>query len=82
MSDKIKKNEVGGACSTDGGSRGVYRDLVRTPEGKRPLGRSSLRWEDNIKMNLQEVGLEDMDWIRDRDKWRAIVNAVMNLRFP
>ena len=57
--------------------------LVGKPEGKRPLGRPSCRWEDNIKMDLQEVGCRDMDWIKlaqDRDSWRAIVNAVMNVR--
>ena len=61
----------------------VYRDLVGKPEGKRPLGRHRRRWEDNIKMDIQEVGCGDMDWIKlvqDRDRWRAIVNSVMNLR--
>jgi len=65
--------------------RGVYRVLVGKPEGKRPLGRPRHRWENNIKMDLQEVGCGGMDWIelaRDRDRWRALVNAVMNLRFP
>jgi hypothetical protein len=65
--------------------RGVYRVLVRRPEGKRPLGRPRRRWKGNIKMDLQEVGWEDMDWMylaEVRDRWRAIVNAVMNLRFP
>jgi len=64
--------------------RGVYSVLVGKPEGKRPLGRPRRRWEDNIKMDLQEVGLWGMDWIelaQDRDRWRAFVNAVMNLRF-
>jgi hypothetical protein len=63
---------------------GLYRVWVGKPEGKRPLGRPRHRWEDNIKMDLQEVGCGVMDWIklaRDRDKWRAVVNAVMNLRF-
>ena len=63
--------------------RGVYRVLVRKPEAKRPLGRPSCRWGDNIKMNIQEVGCWDMDWIelaQDRDRWRALVNAVMNPR--
>ena len=63
--------------------RGVYRILVGKLEGKRPLGRPRRRWEDNIKMDLQEVGCECMDWInlaQDRDRWRALVNAVMNLR--
>jgi len=68
-----------------GEGRGVYRVLVGKPGGKRPLGRSWRRWEDNIKMNLQEVGCGGMDWIepaKDRDRWRALVNAVMNLRVP
>jgi len=68
-----------------GESGGVYRVLVGKPEGKTPLGRSRHRWEDNIKMDLQEVGCEDMDWIelaQDKDRWRALMNAVMNLRFP
>ena len=55
------------------------------PEGKRPLGRPRRRWEDSIKMDFQEVGCGGMDWIelaQDRDKWRALVNVVMNLRVP
>jgi len=58
---------------------------VRKPEGKRPLGRLRPRWEDNIKMNLQEVGCGGMDRIKvaqDKDSWRALVNAVMSLRVP
>ena len=68
-----------------GHSRGVYRDLVGKPEGKSPLGRPRCRWKDNIKMNLQEVGCVGMDWIdlaQDRERWRALVNAVANLRVP
>jgi len=68
-----------------GERRGVYRVLVGTPEGKRPFGRPRHRWEDNIKMDLQEVGGGGMDWIdlaQDRDRLRALVNAVMNLRVP
>jgi hypothetical protein len=63
--------------------RGVYRVLVGKPVGKRPLGRPRGRWEDNIKADLQEVGCVGMDWIelaKDRDRWRTLVNAVMNLR--
>jgi hypothetical protein len=65
--------------------KGVYRVLVGKPEGKRPLGRPRRRWEDKIKMDLQEVGWGSMDWIQlaqDRHRWRALVNAVMNLRVP
>jgi hypothetical protein len=63
----------------------AYRVLVGRPEGRRPLGRPRRRWEDNIKMDLQEVGWWGMDWIElaeDRDRRRAFVNAVMNLRVP
>jgi hypothetical protein len=68
-----------------GERRGVYRVLVGKPEGKRPLERPRRRWEDNIKMNLQEVGCGGMDWIElalDTDSWRVLVNAVMNFRVP
>jgi hypothetical protein len=66
-----------------GEGRGAYRVLVGRPKGRRPLVRPRHRWEDNIKMDLQEVGWGDMDWIdlaQDRDRWRTVVNAVMNLR--
>jgi hypothetical protein len=68
-----------------GESRSVYGVLVGKPEGKRPLGRPRRRWEDNIKMDLQEVGCGSMVWIelaQETDRWRAFVNAVMNLLVP
>ena len=66
-------------------SRIAYRVLVGKPEGKRSLGRPRRRWEDNIRMNLREVGCDRGEWIdlaEDRDQWRAYVRAVMNLRVP
>ena len=68
-----------------GEEKGVYRVLVGKPEGRRPLGRPRRRWVDNIRMDLQEVGCGYMDWIglaQDRDKWRTLVSAVMNLGVP
>jgi len=68
-----------------GEERWVYRFLVGKPEGKRPLGRPRRRWFDNIRMDLQEVRCGYLDWIgldQDRESWRALVSAVMNLRFP
>jgi hypothetical protein len=68
-----------------GKERGVYRILVEKPEGKRPLARPRRRWEDNIKLNLQEVVCGGTDWIelaQERNRWRALVNAVMNHRAP
>jgi hypothetical protein len=65
--------------------KGVYRVLVGKLEGKRPLGRPRRRWEENIKMDLQEVGCGDMDWIelaQNRNRWRVVLNAVTNLRVP
>jgi hypothetical protein len=68
-----------------GERRGAYRALVGKPEGGRPLGKPRHRWEDNIKMDLREVGWGGTDWTnlaQDRDRWRALVNAVMNIRVP
>jgi hypothetical protein len=68
-----------------GEKRNVYRMLVGKPEGKRPLGRPMRRWENNIRMDLREIGWEGVDWIHlalDRDQWWAVVNMVMNLRVP
>ena len=68
-----------------GEERGAYRVLVEKPEGKRPLGRPRRRWVDNIRMDLQEVGCGYVDWIglaQDRERWRTLVSAIMNLRVP
>jgi hypothetical protein len=65
-----------------GEERKVYKVLVGKPKGKRPLGRPRRRWEDGIRMDLSQIGLGDVVWIRlsqDRDRWRAVVSAVMNL---
>jgi hypothetical protein len=65
--------------------RGAYNILAGWPEGRRPLGRPRRRWEDNIKMDLMEIGFWDVDWIhcaQDRDRWRALANTVMNLLVP
>jgi hypothetical protein len=68
-----------------GENRNAYRLLVGKSVGKRPLGRPKRRWVDNIRMNLAEVGCGDVDWIglaQDRNRWRALVNSVLNLRVP
>ena len=82
---KSRRMRWAGHVARIGERRGVYRVLVGKPEGKRPLGRPRHRWEDNIEMDLQEVGCGVMDWIemaQDRDRWRALVNAVLILRVP
>jgi hypothetical protein len=74
-----------GHVALTGKGRAAYRILVGRPEGKRPLGRRRRRWEDNIKMDLREIGIDGANWIRlnqDRVHFRAFVNTVMNLRFP
>ena len=82
---KLRRMRCAGHVARVRQRRGVYRVLVEKPKGKRPLGRPRRRWEDNIKMNLQDVGWGAMAWIdlaQDRDRWRALVTAVMNLQFP
>ena len=76
---------MGWACGAYGWEERVYRVLVGKPEGRRPLGRPRRFWVDNIRMDLQEVGCGYMDWIglaQDRDRWRTLETAVMNLRVP
>jgi hypothetical protein len=76
---------MGGTCSSNGEKKNAYSLLVGKPEGKRPLGRPRRMWVDNIKMDLGEVGWGDVDWIglaQDRNRWRALVNSVLNLRVP
>ncbi|KAJ4450659.1 hypothetical protein ANN_02088 [Periplaneta americana] len=82
---KSRRLKWAGHVARMGESRNAYRVLVGRPEGKRPLGRPRRRWEDNIKMDLREVGYDGRDWInlaQDRDQWRAYVRAAMNLRVP
>jgi hypothetical protein len=82
---KLRRMRWAGHVARMGEGRGAYRVLVGRPEGRRPLGRPRRRWGNNIKMDLQEVGWGGMDWIdnvQDRDRWRALVSAVMNLRVP
>ena len=83
---KFISNEMGRACGTYGGrGRGMHKVLVGKSEGKRPLGRPRRRWEDNIKMALEEMGRGCGDWMelaRDRDRWQGLVSTVMNFRVP
>ena len=83
---KSRRMRWAGLVARMGEGKGVYRVLVGKPEGKKPLGRSRRRWEDNIKMDLQEVGCggcgDWMELVQDRDRWRALVSTVMNLRVP
>ena len=82
---KSRRMKWAGHVARMGEEMGTYRVLVGKLEGKRPLGRPRRRWVDNIRMDLQEVGCGYVDWIglaQDRDRWRTLVSAVMNLRFP
>jgi hypothetical protein len=82
---KSRRMRWEGHVARMGEGRAVHRFLVGKPEGKRPLGRPRRRWEDNIKMDLREVGGSCGDWMvlaQDRDRWRSLVNTVMNLRVP
>jgi hypothetical protein len=80
---KSKRMKLAGHVTRMGERRDIYKVLVGKPEGKRPLGRPRHSWENNIKMDRQEVECESMDWIElveDRDRWQALVNAVMNIQ--
>jgi hypothetical protein len=83
-----KRYEVTGECrkrGANGKKRNAYRLLVGKPEGKRPLGRPRCRWVDNIRIDLGEVRWSDVDWIgvaQDRNRWRSLVNSILNLRVP
>jgi hypothetical protein len=82
---KARRMRWAGHAARMGEVRGAYNILIGRPEGRRPLGRPRRRWEDNIKIDLMEIGFGDVDWIQwaqDRDRWRALVNTVMNLRVP
>jgi hypothetical protein len=82
---KSRRMRWAGHVAHMGEGRSIYRVLVGRPEGKRPLGRPKHRWEDNIKMELREIGIDGASWIQltqDRVRWLAFVNTVMNLRFP
>jgi hypothetical protein len=82
---KARKMRWAGHVLRMGEVRGAYNILVGRPEWRRPLGRPRRTWEDNIKMDLREIGFGDVDWIhgaQDSDRWRALVNTVMNLQFP
>jgi hypothetical protein len=82
---KARRMRWAGHVVRMGEVRGAYNILVGRPEGRRPPGRPKRRWEDNIKMDLREIGFGDVDrihWVQGRDRWRALVNTVMKLRVP
>jgi hypothetical protein len=85
LNNQVAEDEMDGSCSTNGEKRNAYRLLVGNPDGKRPLGRPRRRWVDNIRMDLGEVGWGDVNWIglaKDRNRWRALVNSVLNFLVP
>ena len=76
---------MNGSCSQNGTMQECFQILIGTPAGKRPLGRSRRRWEGNIRLDLKEMGINTRNWVdsvQDRDYWRALVNAALNLRVP
>jgi hypothetical protein len=82
---KARRMRWAGHVARMGEVRGAYNILVGKPEGRTPLGRTRRRWRDNIKMDLREIGFGDVDWIhlaQDRDRWRVLVNSVMDLQVP
>jgi hypothetical protein len=82
---KARRMRWVGLVARMGDRRNAYRLMVGKPEGRKPLGRPRHRWLDNIRMDLVEMGWSDVDWIglaRDRDRWRALVNSILNLRVP
>jgi hypothetical protein len=82
---KARRMRWAGYVARMGELRGAHNILVGRPEGRRPLGRPTHRWEDNIEIDLREIVFGDVDWIhlaQDKDRWRAVVNTVMNLRLP
>ena len=82
---KSRRMRLAGHIASMEEGRGVHKVLVGKPEGKRPLGKPRRRWEDNIEIDLEEVGRGCGDWMQlaqDRDRWRALVSTVMNLRVP
>ena len=76
---------MGRSCSQNGRGKSSFKTLTGKPTGKRPLGRARRRWEDNIRMDLEEIGINAGNWFdsaQDRDYWRALMNAALNLRVP
>jgi hypothetical protein len=85
LCDQIKAEEIGGICSAYGRNYKCAQLLVGKPEGERPPGRPTRRWENNIRMNLGEIGRKGVDWMhvaQDRNQWRALANTVMNVWVP